>query len=143
MASFEDRLNSLINFHGSIDAVAEALGVNIETVERWESGNITGADVNAWKAELDSKHADIMADDEDFSTMTINAMTNKRDEKRETIHQAYDEGSIDENRYEAELERFPEVEEEEIEGWEYLLETARETDDPEDWANFRNAYGEV
>jgi len=132
-----------MNYFNSIEATADALDASKEEVTEWLDGNITGSDVRNFKEMMDDIHNDIMADDEAFKEMTVNSMINKRDEKREEIQEAFEDGSISEERFEAELERYGEVTEGEIAEWEYLLDLARETDDPEDWGNFRGAYDKV
>ena len=151
MASFEDRLNSLFNRYETTENVASAILIQwgnddpdeeelddlVEQIEKWERGKITKDDVKDYKSTMDEIHQLIMEDKDSFIRMSINAMVKKREEKREEIQQAMDEGVISESRGEAELANYPEYDDEEIQDAEYWLERARETGDSDDWKMVR------
>ena len=151
MASFSDRLQSLLNAYDTAENVAVAIlsyGGDSEPdegeveyladqISSWESGDISKYDVEEYKSTLDDIHSDIMSNNDSYVQMSINAMVNKREDKREEIQQAMDEGVISESRGEAELANNPQYDDEEIEDAEYWLERARETNAKDDWAMVR------
>ena len=151
MASFEDRVNSLLNAYDTTENVAIAIlsfGGDAEPDEdevdyladqitSWERGEISKSDVEEYKSTLDDIHSDIMSNNDAYIRMSINAMVNKREDKREEIQEAMEEGVISEARGEAELENYPQYDDEEIQDAEYWLERARETDDADDWKMVR------
>ena len=68
----------------------------------------------------------------------INEKRSAREAMREEIQNAYEQGIIDEETYEAEMEYWAVLDEEDLYDAYDLLEIARETNDPEDWERFRD-----
>jgi len=98
--------------------------------------------VDEWEGWSEETLTQLEDEDEEFAEQSYKgAATRVRDEQREEIQEAYEDGTIDEEQYEAEMELAPEYDEEELtDKWD-LLERARETNDPEDWERYRDAGG--
>lgn len=139
MASFQDRARTVYYRYGSYAKAADALGVDASTFTSWAKGERTARDPTV-KGRMNRMVGQYRHNVETMANITSTAETKARLGDRREIRKQGREGTLTPEEVAANLNLNPTMSEAEREETRRRYRLARETDDIEDWAQFREQH---
>ena len=139
MASFQDRAQTIYYRYGSYAKAATALDVDTTTFTAWAKGERTARDPSV-KSRMNRMVGQYRHNVETMANITSTAETKAVYKKRRDIREQGREGTLTPEEVADHLELNPLMNEAEREETRRRYRLARETDNPEDWEQFREQH---